>query len=85
MVGLSKSYLECDSFHLSGMAHEIPQSEGGCNGASLNVGIDIVGEKPTYSGHGPPNAREVVRYIHWVKYSSYITLHRMAVMTSDLI
>ena len=46
---------------MSGVARKIPPSEGGSNGTSLNVGIDIVGEKPNHLGQGPHNAREVVR------------------------
>ena len=61
MVGLGPSYQECDSYDVSGVAREIPPSEGGRNDTSLNVGTDIVGKKPKHSGHGPHNAREVLR------------------------
>ena len=43
------------------MAREIPPSEGGRGGTSLNVGNDIDGEKPECSGLGPDAVREVER------------------------
>ena len=52
MVGLRPSQEECDSSDVSGVAREISPSEGGSNGTSLNVGIDIVGEKPKHLGQG---------------------------------
>ena len=59
-VGLERKYQECNSFDVSGVAREISPSEGGRDGTSLNVGNDIVVEKPKHSGLGPHNAREVV-------------------------
>ena len=60
MVGLGPRHQEYDSYDVSGVAREISPSEGGRDGTSLNVGNDIVVEKPKHSGLGPHNAREVV-------------------------
>ena len=61
--------------NVSGVAREILPSAGGRDDTSLNVGNDIVGNKPKHSGLGPHNAREVISLIHWVKCLSYVTLH----------
>ena len=61
MVGLGPRHQECNSSDLSGVARKILPSEGGRGGTSLNVGNDIVGEKPECLGLGPNNVREVVR------------------------
>ena len=61
MIVLGPKHQECNSSDVSGVAREISPSKGGRNVTSLNVGIDIVGEKPKHSGQGPHNAREVVR------------------------
>ena len=46
---------------MSGVARENQPSEGGRDGTSLNVGIDIVGKMPKHSGLGPHTVREVLR------------------------
>ena len=46
MVGLGPKHQEYNSSDVSGVAREIPPSEGGRGGTSLNVGNDIDGEKP---------------------------------------
>ena len=46
IVGLRPSHQEYNFSNVSGVAREIPPSEGGRYGTSLNVGNDIVGEKP---------------------------------------
>ena len=46
---------------MSGVAREIPLSEGGRDDTSLNVCNDIVGEKPEHAGLGPHDVREMVR------------------------
>ena len=46
---------------MSGVAREIPPSKGGRDGTSLNVGNDIVGEKPEHAGLGPHDVGELVR------------------------
>ena len=61
MVGLRPSHQECNSSDVSGVAREIPPSEGGRDGTSLNVGNEIVGNKPKHSELGPHNVRDVVR------------------------
>ena len=61
MVGLGPKHQEYNSSDVSGVAREIPPSEGGRDGTSLNVGNDIDGEKPECSGLGPDAVREVVR------------------------
>ena len=61
MFGLGTSHQICNSSNVSGVAREISPSEEDRDGTSLNVGNDIVGEKPKYSGLDPHNAREVVR------------------------
>ena len=75
MIGLGTSHEECNSSGVSGVAREIPPIESSRDGTSLSVINDIVGEKPKHSGQGPHNARELVRYFHWAKCSSYVTLH----------
>ena len=59
--GLGPRHYECNFIDVSGAAREIPPSEGGRDGTSLNVGNDIHGETPDQSGLGPQNEREVVR------------------------
>ena len=81
MAGLGPSHHECNSSDVSGVARENPPSEGGCNGTSLNVNFDIVGEKPKHSGLGLHNVREVVRLSPWLKCVSYVTLHQMSFKT----
>ena len=61
MVGLRARHPGNNSHDVSAVAREIPQSEGGRDGTSLNVGNDIVGEKPNHAGLGPHDVREVVR------------------------
>ena len=61
MVGLRPSHQECNSSDVSGVARELPPSEGGRDGTSLNVGNDIVEKKPEHAGLGPHDVREVVR------------------------
>ena len=61
MVDLGPKHQEYNSSGVSGVAREIPPSEGGRGGTSLNVGNDIDGEKPMCSGLGPNAVREVVR------------------------
>ena len=61
MVGLRPSHQECNSSDVSGVAREIPPSEGGRDGTSLKVDNDIVGEKTEHAGLGPHDVREVVR------------------------
>ena len=48
MVGRGPIYQGCNSSDVSGVAREIPLSEGGRDGTSLNVGNDIVGKKPKH-------------------------------------
>ena len=59
MVGLGSRHQGSNYSDVSGVAREIPPSEGGRNGTSLNVGIDIIGVG--HSGQGPHNAYEVIR------------------------
>ena len=61
MVVQGPRHQECNSSDVSGVAREISQSEGGRDGTSLNVGNDIVGEKPEHAGIGSHDVREVVR------------------------
>ena len=61
MVGLLPKHKERNSYDVSGVAREIPPSEGGQDGTSLNVGYDLVGNKPKNSRLDPHNAREVIR------------------------
>ena len=61
MVGLRGRHPGSNSHDVSAVAREIPQSEGGRDGTSLNVGKDIVGEKPKHAGLDPHDVREVVR------------------------
>ena len=43
------------------MSRKHPQSEGGCNSTSLNVGNDIVGETPRHHERGSSDACAVAR------------------------
>ena len=60
-VGLGPIHQERNSSDVSGVAREIPPCEGGRDGTSLDVGIDIVGENPEHAGLGLHDVREVVR------------------------
>ena len=53
------SYLGCDPLDIRGVARNHPQSEGGCNSISLNVGSDTFGESPRHQGLDSPDVREV--------------------------
>ena len=61
MVGLEPRHHVCYFSDVSGVARKIPPSEGGRDGTSLNVGNDIVGEKPEHAGIDPHGVNEVVR------------------------
>ena len=61
MVGLGFTHQECNSSDVTGVAREIPTSEIGRDGTSLNLGNDIVGKKPENAGLGPQDLREMVR------------------------
>ena len=50
MVGSGPSHQGCNPSDVSEVAREIPPTEGGRNDTSLNVGNDIVGNKPEHSG-----------------------------------
>ena len=50
------SHLGCDPLVICAVAREHPQSEGGCNSTSLNVGNDIVGETPRHREQGSSDA-----------------------------
>ena len=63
MVGLGPKHQECNSSDVSAVARENTQSKGGRGGTSLNVGNDIVGEKPECSGLGPNAISAVAREI----------------------
>ena len=61
MVGLGPSLHECNSSDVSWVARKIPPSEGGRDGTSLNIGNEIVGDKPEHAGLGAHGVRGVVR------------------------
>ena len=48
MTGLRPSHQEFNSSDVIWVAREVPPSEGGRDGTSLNVGNDIVGKKPKH-------------------------------------
>ena len=51
----------CHTLNICAVAHEHPQSEGGCNSTLLNVDNDIVGETPRYQERGSSDACAVAR------------------------
>ena len=48
IVGETPQYQERGSSDACAVAHEHPQSEGGCHSISLNAGKDFVGETPRH-------------------------------------
>ena len=55
------SHLGCDTLDIRAVAREHPQSEGGCNSTSLNVGNDIFGEVPRHRDRDSSDACVVAR------------------------